>query len=141
MDAEKLAKAYSELGKGFDALREMMGRIVENAGEFLGFHVVKFEEHKDRNNLWGFGYPLTFGWRFVIHEGEGFGVFGVGCLGRFPCDRDFYEIYFRCNGDVPILQKTLDQKTGDFYGNQIPDMEKMFAEIIEAFLKQERFKA
>lgn len=139
MDAAKLAKDYKDLEKGFESIRGAFHKIVENAGEFLGFHFVKFKEHSVRNNIWGFGYSLMFGWRFVIHEGEGVGVLGVSCLGRLPCDSEFYEIFFRCNGGVPVIQRALDQQTGDFYGNQVSDMEKLLKEIIETFLAQGRF--
>jgi hypothetical protein len=143
MDAEKLAKAYADLEKGFTFIDGMMDRIVKNAGDFLGF---RFDECGDGKALVGFGHSLFFRWRFVIHNETGFGVLRAWCVGPCPgpCalndDEDFYEIFFRCNGDVPILMKRLDQKTGDFYGNQIPDMEKLLTEIIEAFLAGDRFE-
>jgi hypothetical protein len=143
MDAEKLAKTYTGLKQGFRAIDEMIDRIVKNAGEFLGF---RYDECGDRKAIVGFGHSLFLRGRFVIHEGDGVGVLGVYCVVLCPGpdpignDDDFYEIYYRCNGDVPIFMKTLNQKTGDFYGNQIEDMEKLLTEIIKAFLAQDVFK-
>jgi hypothetical protein len=142
MDAETLAKTYADLENGFTVLCEMMGRVITNAGEFLGFQC---NERGNGKALVGFGCFLAFRWRFIIHNGTGFGVLGAWCpdsgWSAIEDGGDFYEIYYRCNGGVPILMKTLEQKTGDFYGNQIPDMERLLTEIIEAFLLGEQFRA
>ncbi len=143
MDAEKLAQGYKDLERGFETIDAMMDRIVKNAGDFSGF---RYEDCGDGKALVGFRHSLFFQWRFVIHEGTGFGVLGAWCVGPCPCpcaiedEGDFYEIYYRCDGDFPIFMKTLDQKTGDFYGNQILDMERLLTEIIDAFLAEDRFK-
>lgn len=140
--AESLANAYADMGKGFKAIDGIMNRIVKNAGTFLGFQSDEFADDGARC-LEGFGCNILFRWRFVIRNGTGYGVLGAWCVGphMFEDSGNFYEIYFRCNGEVPVLQKTLEQKTGDFYGNQIPDMENLLAEIIEAFLAGDRFRA
>jgi len=132
---EALAKGYEQLEMGFKNTEKQFQRICKDG--FLGF---KLQSSGSTKALVGFGQPIFFEWRFVIHGHKGHGqLLAYSDENHLHNESGFYRgVYFR--SPQPVFFKSLGQKTGDFYGNSLVDMEELLSEIIGGFLGQECFK-
>ena len=130
----QLSNEHKKLNAGFENICEILKRFFSDKEDFLGF---RYERCEDGDVIFGFGRSIFFRWRFIIHDGVGFGILGSSTDVQ-PETSNFHEIYFR--GEVPVFVRNPGQNIVEFYGNQLMDMETLLAEIIGEFLKQECFK-